>query len=820
MPRSDDRSMTLSSNLFGMHSLRPEDPPAVGPYRPIAELGAGAMGRVLLAEGPDGELVAVKLVAPHLLHDGTLRSRIGGEVLPARESLTGPRTAPVVAAGEQAGAPWLASEFVPGPTLAEALAHQGPLGEAAVLRLARDLAAALAGVREAGLVHRDVKPSNIVLTEDGARLIDFSLACAGGGSYAAAAQGCVFVVVGTPSYSAPEQIRGGASTPASDVFALGAVLCAAATGASPFAAADLLKTMHNVAESEPDLTGVPERLRDVIGQCLRKDLAARPDPAALLQLLHGIEDGPESWPEGVQDLIRRQRDEIAVPRSERVATPWPPSAPALPPPGAVKPWRSRILSPVPIVAAFAVLVLLAVAGGIALHRGGEAGNTESEGAVEELEYPAEPRVYEERPFTSLTTVGELRPYPYAERAHGQELEIYDGIGYYYYRSNPNPEVPTQTYTGAMDMQTGELLWEKEEATPEEGVWDARWVFGEDLLVLWVMVGDFASEFRFLDPASGEELAVVPAGTSEPLDDFGSATYESPGWFVVSGRLVWVKPDEPDTVYIYDGTGQVEHALTFDRDVVRLGVFTDWDAYLAEPEGDISDGRIWMVTEDAQVTAFDVATGASEAFAEVEGYEPGWYWDEVLVLGFQSRLLVITDDWESLEMTVYEGEGAAGVAATAESGPTIEMTLCGEFRVCVADLDRLLVFDLVEGEFVYDSGEDWLDFLMDARGVGGSILVTVMDENVDFQTVVLDQQLQPVETLPGRFFPIDEGTALQTASSSYGQIELNSGPVTGLAPQGGETTVLEAEMEVGGLCDFDAETMICFLMEGLQAYRFR
>jgi hypothetical protein len=216
----------------------------------------------------------------------------------------------------------------------------------------------------------------------------------------------------------------------------------------------------------------------------------------------------------------------------------------------------------------------------------------------------------------------------------------------------------------------------------------------------------------------------------------------------------------------------------------------------------------------------VATGASEAFAEVEGYEPGWYWDEVLVLGFQSRLLVITDDWESLEMTVYEGEGAAGVAATAESGPTIEMTLCGEFRVCVADLDRLLVFDLVEGEFVYDSGEDWLDFLMDARGVGGSILVTVMDENVDFQTVVLDQQLQPVETLPGRFFPIDEGTALQTPSSTYGQISLHSGPVTGLAAQGGETTVLESEMEVGGLCDLDAETMICFLMEGLQAYRFR
>jgi len=693
---------------------------------------------------------------------------------------TGPSRPPAETAGRD----------LPSLTLAEVLASQGPLDETATLRLARDLAAALVRVHGDGALHLGVKPSDIVLDEDGARLVEPTQAP--GGEAAA----------GTSAYLAPEQITGAALTPAADVFALGTTLLTAATGINPFATENAFQTMRNVVESEPDLSGLPEGLRGIIRQSLRKDPAERLTPARILQLLdliQGEEDVTTPLPPAVSG---------PVPLQDNWATGFTPPPPKL--------GRTGLLSPRSAVAAFAVLALLVVTGFAFAAFGGD-GDTEP-GVIES---PAEPRVYEERPFEALTTVGELLPYPNVERANGQELEIYNGVGYYYYRSNPNNQVPGKTYTGAMDMRTGQLLWEKiEEATPEGRPWDARWVFGEDLLALWVQEGDFTSAWHFLDPASGEQLTSVPAGTTEQLED-ATSTYEAPGWHVVSGRLLWVNPTEPDTLSVYDASGQVEQTLVLDDPIVEFGVFADWDAYLAEPEGDISDGRIWAVTEDGTVTALDVATGESETFAEVEGAAAYG----TLFFGYQDRFIVAGDDPEGYRLTVYEEGGDEVATAVVDVWGSLDgVSICGEFRLCVIDpgtqgLNTFRVFDLEAGEFVFDAGDDL--FLVDyVRGVGDSIIAGVIDAEGNGRTLLYDEQFQLVETMNGDFYPIDAATALQTPSSTYGQIESTSGSVSGLAAQSGTTTVLDAEMEVGGLCDFDAETMICFLMEGLQAYRFR
>jgi serine/threonine protein kinase len=159
-----------------MKPLRDDEPREIGPYRVLAELGEGGMGRVLLAAAGDGQLVALKVMRPHLLHDPQFRYRFRREVITSREVAASRWTAAVLASDEHAPEPWLASEFFHGPTLAEALSANGPLDEASARRLMHGLAAALAEIHSYGVVHRDLKPSNVILTEDGVRLIDFGIA--------------------------------------------------------------------------------------------------------------------------------------------------------------------------------------------------------------------------------------------------------------------------------------------------------------------------------------------------------------------------------------------------------------------------------------------------------------------------------------------------------------------------------------------------------------------------------------------------------------------------------------------------------------------
>ncbi|MFJ8677432.1 serine/threonine-protein kinase [Streptomyces sp. NPDC093589] len=261
-----------------MEPLTEHDPRVLGGYRLLGRLGAGGMGRVYLGRSAGGRTVAVKAVHAHFAADDQFRARFRREIESARR-VGGAWTAPVLDADPDAPVPWIATGYVAGPSLAQAVTDVSPLAEHSVRTLGAGLAEALAAVHALGLVHRDVKPSNVLLTLDGPLLIDFGIARATEGTASLTSTG---VSVGSPGYMAPEQILGDGAAGAADVFSLGAVLAYAATGVSPFggdsSAALLYKVVHEEPRLGPELTG---ELRDLVAGCLAKRPGDRPAPDAL-----------------------------------------------------------------------------------------------------------------------------------------------------------------------------------------------------------------------------------------------------------------------------------------------------------------------------------------------------------------------------------------------------------------------------------------------------------------------------------------------------------------------------------------------------------
>ncbi|WP_405862768.1 serine/threonine protein kinase [Streptomyces sp. NBC_01515] len=257
-----------------MQPLGDDEPRVVGPYRLLGRLGSGGMGRVYLGRSAGGRTVAVKIVHPHFALDEEFRARFRREVDAARR-VGGAWTAPVLDADPEAAVPWVATAYAAGPSLSAAVADGGPLPTATVRALGAGLAEALTAVHELGLVHRDVKPSNVLLTLDGPLLIDFGIARATEGTASLTSTG---VSVGSPGYMAPEQILGKGATGASDVFSLGAVLAYAATGESPFPGDSSAALLYKVVHEEPQLGEMDGDLRELASACLAKDPAARPTP--------------------------------------------------------------------------------------------------------------------------------------------------------------------------------------------------------------------------------------------------------------------------------------------------------------------------------------------------------------------------------------------------------------------------------------------------------------------------------------------------------------------------------------------------------------
>ena len=265
-----------------MGALQPGDPGSVGVYRLLGRLGVGGMGQVFLGVSPGGRRVAVKLI--HREYAGTpqFRERFAREIEAARR-VGGFHTAPVVDADPHADPPWMVTAFIEGPSLQDDVDRNGPLPPDGVCALGAGLAEGLAAIHACGLVHRDLKPGNVVLAADGPRIIDFGIARAIGATTGLTSTG---VVVGTLTYMSPEQIRGDAVGPASDVFALGSVLAFAATGRAPFGDDSAVTVMFRICTEPPGLAGVAdERLRKLIGASLAKVPQDRPTLRALLAAL-------------------------------------------------------------------------------------------------------------------------------------------------------------------------------------------------------------------------------------------------------------------------------------------------------------------------------------------------------------------------------------------------------------------------------------------------------------------------------------------------------------------------------------------------------
>ncbi|WP_223167685.1 serine/threonine-protein kinase [Nonomuraea sp. SYSU D8015] len=289
-----------------MLALQDADPRQLGAYRVAGRLGQGGMGTVYLAEGPTGP-VAIKVISPHLAADPDFVARFRGEVAAARR-VRRFCTAPVLDAQLDVEPLWLVTEYVAGPDLARVLREHGPLTGSNLEALAVGVATALTAIHGAGIVHRDLKPANVLLSPLGPRVIDFGIARALDTESGRTATGRL---IGTPDYMAPELVSGGTWSTASDVFAWGCVVFAAATGRSPFASKTVPEALYRVVHERPDLTGLDPALRESVATALAKDPAARPSAQELVGKLVG--NGAEADTERVAGTIRLDLPGLAAP---------------------------------------------------------------------------------------------------------------------------------------------------------------------------------------------------------------------------------------------------------------------------------------------------------------------------------------------------------------------------------------------------------------------------------------------------------------------------------------------------------------------------
>ena len=277
-----------------VRGLQPGDPQTIGPYRLVGQLGGGGMGRVFLGVSAGGRPVAVKVIRAELAADPEFRARFGREVAAARR-VSGVFTAMVVDADVDGPAAWLATAYVPGPSLSEAVNEHGPLPTGSSLALAAGLAESLSAIHAAGVVHRDLKPSNVLIAEDGPRVIDFGISRAVESTVLTQAG----LVIGSPGFMSPEQAAGYEVGPPTDIFSLGAVLAFATTGEGPFGTGTTVALLYRVVHGSPNLDRVPAEVRPLIERCMAKDPSQRPTADGLLAEVGALQPTANWLPESI-----------------------------------------------------------------------------------------------------------------------------------------------------------------------------------------------------------------------------------------------------------------------------------------------------------------------------------------------------------------------------------------------------------------------------------------------------------------------------------------------------------------------------------------
>ncbi|MGA4990566.1 serine/threonine-protein kinase [Nonomuraea bangladeshensis] len=355
------------SDPGGFGPLTMDERESIGPYRIVGRMGAGGMGVVYAGVAADGARVAVKVIHPGLAADPQFLARFVREV-ELLSRVRGRCVVSVLDADTGAMPPWLATEFVPGPTLSTYVQQNAPLPPDRLLSFGVDIAEALTDIHRAGIVHRDLKPGNVILADSGAKVLDFGIARALDESGLTGTG----ALIGTPGWISPEQYRGDQADAAADVFAWGALMTYAATGRPPFGtgAPDVLA--YRVMGVDPDLSGVPKEVRELVRSALAKDRAARPPAEEVLARLTAIRSGTGPAP-------------VTLPLTTRTKVLPPPAVPA----------RRRLI-PGWAAAAVAVAVVAVVAGGAAL------ASSSGRGLLEALLSPSESptattKTYEETP---------------------------------------------------------------------------------------------------------------------------------------------------------------------------------------------------------------------------------------------------------------------------------------------------------------------------------------------------------------------------------------------------------------------------------------
>ena len=300
----------LDTTLYEFDPLEPGDPRTVGGYPLRARIGAGGMGRVYLSFTPGGRPVAVKLIRGELASDPEFRERFAREVSIAQQ-VNGIHIAQLIDSGSDRGVPWLASAYVAGPSLAQVVAACGPLPPATVLSLAGRIAESLGAIHATGMVHRDLKPGNILLDESGPKVIDFGIVRAATPTVTGRSSHRTFI--GSPPFMAPEQIRGRKVTPATDVFALGATVYYLSTGESAFQADFADGVLYRVMHDEPDYEACPEQVRELIRACLRKEPEERPSTQRIVDGCRAAGAGPETpLPDEVRAMIQARAQALTM----------------------------------------------------------------------------------------------------------------------------------------------------------------------------------------------------------------------------------------------------------------------------------------------------------------------------------------------------------------------------------------------------------------------------------------------------------------------------------------------------------------------------
>ncbi|WP_228553704.1 protein kinase domain-containing protein [Catenulispora pinisilvae] len=545
-------------------------PDSIGPYRVVRELGAGAMGRVFLAAGFSGRNVAVKVVRAELAALPEFRERFAAEVAAAR-AVNGVFTAPVVDADPDAALPWLATAYVAGPSLLDAVDRYGPMAEPDVRRLAVGLIEAVGAIHAARVVHGDLKPGNVMLSDAGPRVIDFGISRALEGMPVSLQE----PVFGTPGYVSPEQARQESTIdPASDVFSLGAVLCFAATGHGPFDRGSAAGLSYRVLYEEPILDGIPDRLLGLIEACLRKDPALRPAPADLLGFLGEQEPetvGSSGWTfENSGSLAFEGGGRFDAAAQPDWHFPFPTGPDAQPP----RPHAGTGLSRRAVLTATGGIALAAAVGvGVAVKDSGtpksatktsKPSTSSSPGTDELAALPAGPE-----PVWTLT--------PPAPPASGPLAVMGSTVVW-----TPVAEEQTTQPSSvvAVDAATGVQAWKADEIAPSGQTGSTRWfgVFDGALVgfsqTTDIMAGKVTATVFGLDPQGKQAFQVTTSDTNSQL-------YYAYSGYALSGRTL---------LFSYDSlTKPSISALDLDSGQVR------W----SQPVGMMTAEMPGTVTADAQ-----------------------------------------------------------------------------------------------------------------------------------------------------------------------------------------------------------------------------